>query len=86
MKNKNESKIFGDYSDVKSCNDCEHYHNSTCDGFSEEHIHPCSSLKLVRGTEIPKRVKKLEKRVNLLAWATLLLTLSVIIHYVKMLM
>lgn len=86
MKNKNDTKVFGDYSDVKSCNDCEHYHNSTCDSFSEEHIHPCSSLKLVRGTDIPRRVEKLEKTVYTLFVGWFLLAISVIVHFIRLLM
>lgn len=57
-----KSQIFDDYSDVKECNDCQHYWNSTCDAATAS-TRPCKSFLATRRVILQDEVKRLRRLV-----------------------
>lgn len=45
------------------CNNCTHYWDNSCDGVLERQKRSCTAYLATRHTDIPKRVKLLEKRI-----------------------
>ena len=66
---------FEDFPEV-DCNFCSHYYNDTCDG----HTSPlqgserlCTAFRVVRGVDIPLKIKTLQRAcIGLVAWDVVL--------------
>lgn len=71
---------FDDWSDVKDCNDCEHYWNKLCDGVPEGSERPCTAFKATRRVDIPLEIKSLRKRLNWLYVSLIGMEVVVILH------
>ena len=61
------------------CNSCANYHNDTCDGVPSGQERNCTAYKAVRGSDLPARIKALEKTVKLLLVALGLTTLWIVL-------
>lgn len=72
---------FDDWSDIKDCNDCQHYWTDTCDGVQKGSQKPCNSFIATKRVDIPDEIKWLRKRVDGLRWAFIFVSLAVLIHY-----
>lgn len=56
--------VFGDWSDVKDCNECERYYTSQCDGVHEGQKRPCKEFLATRRGNIYKDIDESEKRLQ----------------------
>lgn len=64
MTDKNTDKrIFDDFKEV-SCNDCEHYWDTSCDGVPEGSGRVCNSFKATRSVILPAKLERLERRLE----------------------
>ena len=54
-------KIFDDFPTV-DCNDCECYHDNTCDGTPVGQERHCTAFKATRRTDIPLQIKSLQRK------------------------
>lgn len=72
---------FDDWSEVKECNDCQHYWTDACDGTPVGSEKRCIAFKATRRVDIPEQIKSLRKRVDGLRWAFIFVSLAVLIHY-----
>ena len=64
---------FDNWSDVKDCNDCEHYWNKLCDGVPEGSERRCTAFKATRSVDIPAEINALRQT---LKWFNAALILS----------
>ena len=62
---------FDNWSDVKDCNDCEHYWNKLCDGVPEGSERRCTAFKATRSVEIPAEIDALKERLKWLSVSTI---------------
>ena len=80
-----DNKRFEDYPKV-DCNDCEPWWLNQCDGAPRGSERRCNSFSATRKVDIPDRLNRLEKRVQRLSTAGLLVAVSVLIQVVLHLM
>lgn len=59
-----DREIFGDWSDVKDCNDCEHYYLSQCDGTQKGEKRTCKEFLVTRRGNLYKEIEEAEKRLQ----------------------
>ena len=71
---------FDDWSEVKECNDCEHYWNSLCDGTPQGSEKRCTAFKATRSVDIPAELEALRKRLKWLNVSQILLGIAIILH------
>lgn len=68
------------------CNNCTHYWDNSCDGVSERQKRPCTAYLATRHTDIPKRLKAVEKRILTLSMSNLFFGLALIYLLVERLL
>ena len=73
---------FDDWSEVKECNDCEHYWNSLCDGTPKGSEKRCTAFKATRKVDIPLEIKSLRKRLNWLNVSQILCGIALVLHLI----
>lgn len=66
------SKRFDEWTEV-DCNECEHWWTSSCDGAKKDTKVPCNSFKATRSVVIPLQIKELDKRLQRLGGAVIIL-------------
>lgn len=71
---------FDNWSDVKDCNDCEHYWNKLCDGVPEGSERRCTAFKATRSVEIPAEIDALKERLKWLSVSQILCAITLIVH------
>lgn len=81
-----EKSKFDDWSDVKDCNDCQHYWNAMCDGISEGSQKPCNSFLATRKVNILGEIEALRKRLNTLNVVLILYGLAFVLHLISKLL
>lgn len=81
MKMEKETKIFSEWEEV-DCNECSHYWDSSCDGArigSKAPRRLCTTFLATRNVLIPLQIKKLQRDVKWVSWASILIGVSQII-------
>ena len=80
-----EPKRFEDWN-IVDCNECSHYWDNSCDGVSKDNKRVCNSFIATRNVVIPEQIKRLQKVVKGLLWGFSGITVSLIIHYLGILL
>jgi hypothetical protein len=75
---KTEKKIFDDFQEV-SCNDCEHYWDTSCDGVPEGSKRLCNGFKATRSVILPAKIERLEKGLQRLTGACAVMAIGLVI-------
>lgn len=81
------SPIFDE--EYVDCNNCEHYHDNTCDGVTVGSERRCTAFKATRREDIPEQIKSLREDIKTLETIVMFLSVAVIltgigdiIHYI----
>jgi hypothetical protein len=77
---------FDDWSDVKDCNDCQHYWNAMCDGTPLGSEKSCKSFLATRKVNMQGDLESLRKRLNTLNVVLILYGLAFVIHLISKLL
>lgn len=71
---------FDDWSELKECDDCAHYWNSTCDGVSEGEKKPCKSFLATRRVNTKQEIEDLRDEIRglrVIAWSFIIYALVI---------
>ena len=75
------NKRFDNWEEV-DCNECARYWDSSCDSVGKDKKRLCNSFMATRSVILPEQLKALQSDIKWLRISTLLIGISVLIHYI----